>query len=108
MEVRSSNEDKKGATELELKPLPSHLRYEFLGPNHTFPIIVSVKLNGPQVEKLLNVLCKHRGTIGYSIYDISRISPTLCMHSIHIDEDHKCFRHPQRRLNPNMQDVVKK
>ena len=62
---------------MELKPLPSHLRYEFLGPNHTFPIVVSAKLEGPQVEKLLNVLHKYRGAIGYNIDYISRINPTL-------------------------------
>jgi len=28
--LQSSKEDEKGAPEVELKPLPSHLRYEFL------------------------------------------------------------------------------
>jgi len=43
VDVCPSNEDKKGAPEMEIKPLPSHLRYEFLGSNHTFPVIVSAK-----------------------------------------------------------------
>jgi len=30
------------------------------------------------------------------------------MHRIHIDEGRKPSRQPQRHLNPNMQDVVKK
>ena len=41
MEVQLSNKDKKGAPEMELKPLFSQLRHEFLGPNHPFPVIVS-------------------------------------------------------------------
>jgi len=93
---------------LELKPLPSHLRYEFLGPNHTFPINVSAKPNGPPVKKLLNVLCKYKWAIAYSFDDISEISPTLCIHRIHLDEGHKPSRQPQRSLKPNMQDVAKK
>jgi len=55
---------------VELKPLPSHLRYEFLNSTHQFPVIVNAKLDGPQLEQLLDVLCKHRGAIGYSIDDI--------------------------------------
>ena len=54
---------------LELKPLPSHLRYEFLGPNETFLVIVNASLHGTQMSKLLSVLRKHssllyRGWIG--------------------------------------------
>ena len=64
-----SKEEEKSVLKVELKPLPSHLRYEFLDPDHKFPIIVSSKLDGTQLEKLLDVLRKHRGTIGYSIDD---------------------------------------
>jgi len=76
-EVRPSEEDKKHSTEVELKPLPSHLRYEFLGPNETFSVIVNPSLNGTQIAKLLNVLRKHRGAIEYSIDDIKGISPSF-------------------------------
>nr|XP_016511334.1 PREDICTED: uncharacterized protein LOC107828517 [Nicotiana tabacum] len=34
---------------LELKPLPGHLRYEFLGPNSTLPVIISSGLLDVQV-----------------------------------------------------------
>ena len=30
---------------LELKPLPNHLRYAFLGPNDTLPVIISTDLS---------------------------------------------------------------
>jgi len=93
---------------VELKPLPSHLRYEFLDSAHQFPVIVNAKLSGPQLEQLLDVLRKHRGAIGYSVDDIHGLSPSFCMHRIFLDEGHCPSRQPQRRLNSNMQEVVKK
>ena len=47
-------------TEVELKPLPSHLKYEFLDSSHQFPIIVNPNLDGPYLEQLLDVLHKHK------------------------------------------------
>ena len=85
-----------------MKPLPSHLRYEFLDPDDKFRVIVSSKLDGPQLKKLLDVLGKHRGAIGYIIDDIKGLSPSLCMHRIFLDEGHRPSRQPQRRLNLNM------
>ncbi|XP_070023007.1 uncharacterized protein [Nicotiana sylvestris] len=38
---------------LELKLLPAHLRYEFLGPDSTLPVIISSSLLDVQVQKLL-------------------------------------------------------
>ncbi|XP_075092474.1 uncharacterized protein LOC142172702 [Nicotiana tabacum] len=38
---------------LELKPLPSHLRYAFLGPDSTLPVIISSSLLDVQAEQLL-------------------------------------------------------
>nr|XP_016440793.1 PREDICTED: uncharacterized protein LOC107766510 [Nicotiana tabacum] len=46
--------------QLELKPLPPHLRYKFLGSNDTLPVIVSSLLNDVQVKQLLEVLKEHR------------------------------------------------
>nr|XP_016511214.1 PREDICTED: uncharacterized protein LOC107828432 [Nicotiana tabacum] len=46
--------------QLELKPLPPHLRYRFLGSNDTLPVIVSFLLNDVQVNQLLEVLKEHR------------------------------------------------
>ncbi|XP_009789994.1 uncharacterized protein LOC107775872 [Nicotiana tabacum] len=42
--------------QLELKPLPAHLKYAFLGPNSTLPVIISSGLLVVQVEQLLQVL----------------------------------------------------
>jgi hypothetical protein len=47
------------------KPLPKGLKYEFLGPGKTYPIIMSDELGPEENEKLLNLLKKHRKVIGY-------------------------------------------
>jgi len=88
LEELPSKEEEKCALKVELKPLPSFLRYELLDPDHKFPVIVSSKLDGPKLKKLLDVLRKHRGVIGYSIDDIKGLSPSLCMNRIFLDECH--------------------
>ena len=59
-------------------------------------------------EKLLRVLREHRKAIGWTIDDIKGISPSICMHKILFKESYKPIVQPQRRLNPSMQEVVKK
>ncbi|XP_070010283.1 uncharacterized protein [Nicotiana sylvestris] len=92
---------------LELKPLPAHLRYEFLGPNSTLPVIISSSLD-VQTQQLLQVLKECKIAIGWTMADIKGISPAYCMHKILLEEGHKPSREHQRRLNPNMKEVVKK
>ncbi|XP_059294570.1 uncharacterized protein LOC132047560 [Lycium ferocissimum] len=55
---------------LELKQLPSHLKYEFLGPNNTLLVIVSALLTEEQISLLLKVLREYRRAIGWTIADI--------------------------------------
>ena len=93
---------------LEFKPLPSHLKYAFLGVEETFPVIISSSLELDQENKLLEILRTHRTALGWTIADIKGISPLICTHRIHLEEDVKPSRQPQRRLNPIMKEVVKK
>ncbi|KAK8680804.1 hypothetical protein V6N13_109742 [Hibiscus sabdariffa] len=74
---------------LELKTLPEQLKYVYLGINNTFPVIISSKLQSEQEEKLTTVLQQHRQALGWSIADIKGISPTICMHKILLEENHK-------------------
>ncbi|XP_062118728.1 uncharacterized protein LOC133832394 [Humulus lupulus] len=94
--------------ELELKALPSHLRYAYLGKSSTLPVIVSAELSMEQEEKLLDVLRKFKKAIGWTIADIKGISPSLCMHKILLENNEKGSIEGQRRLNPIMKEVVKK
>ena len=93
---------------LELKPLPSHLKYAFLGVDETFPVIISSSLESEQENKLLEILRTHKTAIGWTIADIKGISPLICTHRIQLEEDAKPSRQPQRRLDPIMKEVVKK
>ncbi|KAL5558871.1 hypothetical protein UlMin_035082 [Ulmus minor] len=93
---------------LELKELPSHLRYAFLEESSYYPVIINSSLNDLEEEKLLRVLREHRKAIGWTIDDIKGISPSICMHKILMEETYKPLVQPQRRLNPSMQEVVKK
>lgn len=92
----------------DLKTLPENLRYKFLGPDKTYPVIIGAHLDAVQVSKLVAMLKKHKKAIGYSIDDIKGLSPFICMHRILFEDDHKPTRETQRRLNPNMKEVVKK
>ena len=93
---------------LELKPLPSHLKYAFLGVEDTFPVIISSSLEPNQENKLLEILRTHKTAIGWTIADIKGISPLVCTHRIHLEKDVKPSRQPQRRLIPIIKEVVKK
>ncbi|CAN6716292.1 unnamed protein product [Malus baccata var. baccata] len=93
---------------LELKPLPSHLKYIFLGENETLPAIISSSLTAQEEEKLLRVLKEFKSALGWTLADIKGISPTTCMHHIFLEEGAKPTREAQRRLNPPMMEVVKK
>ena len=93
---------------LELKPLPSHLKYAFLGVEETFPVIISSFLESYQENKLLEILRTHKIAIGWTIADIKGINPLIFTHRIHLEEDVKPSRQPQRQLNPIMKEVVKK
>ncbi|CAL9024901.1 unnamed protein product, partial [Prunus brigantina] len=93
--------------ELELKPLPSHLKYAYLAEFETLPVIIASDLTSLEEDKLIRVLKEFKSTIGWSIADIKGISPTMCMHRILLEEGAKPTREPQRRLNPNMKEVVR-
>ncbi|XP_076947180.1 uncharacterized protein LOC143619035 [Bidens hawaiensis] len=94
--------------DLELKTLPSHLKYAYLGDNNTLPVIIFNKLSKNQEDELINMLKKYKEAIGWTIADIKGLSPSLCMHKILMEDDYKPTREAQRRLNPPMMEVAKK
>ena len=92
---------------LELEPLPSSLQYVFLEEDSKLPVIIAAGLNDEQKKKLMAVLRKHKEAIAWKLFDIKGISPSYCTHKILMEEGYKPVVQPQRRLNPNMKDVVK-
>ncbi|XP_051150301.1 uncharacterized protein LOC127264800 [Andrographis paniculata] len=92
----------------ELKKLPEHLKYIFLGPEESYPLIISALLLPDQEAQLISLLKRNQAAFAWKISDIKGISPAVCMHHIRLEADAKPCRQPQRRLNENMQEVVKK
>ncbi|KAM1331871.1 hypothetical protein ACFX2H_043977 [Malus domestica] len=95
------------APKLELKLLPSHLKYAHLGVNETLPVIIAANLNDTEEDKLLRVLRKYQDALGWTLADIKGISPALCMHRIFMEAGTKPTVEAQRRLNPIMKEVVR-
>ncbi|KAK9058199.1 hypothetical protein SSX86_023039 [Deinandra increscens subsp. villosa] len=96
------------APEIELKTLPEHHKYAFLGEKEKLPIIISNKLTKDQEGDLVKMLRHYKEAIGWTIASIKGLSPSLCMHIILMEDDYKPSREAQRRLNPPMMEVVKK
>ena len=93
---------------MEQKPLPSHLKYAYLGVESTLPVIISASLTVLEEEKLLRVLRDHKHALGWSLADLKGIRPSMCMHRILLEYGYKPSVEAQRRLNPTMKEVVRK
>lgn len=63
------------ARKLELKDLPPHLSYVFLGKSKTLLVIIAADLNGPQVHYLVSVFKRFKQDIGWTVEDIIWILP---------------------------------
>ena len=94
--------------ELELKPLPSNLKYVYLVDDDKLPVIIANSLTSLEEDKLIGVLRRYKEAIGWTLADIPGINPSICTHRILLNEGVKPVRQPQRRLNPLILDVVKK
>ncbi|RDX77578.1 hypothetical protein CR513_42274, partial [Mucuna pruriens] len=92
---------------VKLKPLPSHLKYAYLGNDQQFPIMIANNLHQEQEHKLLHVLRQHKKAIGWKLSDLRRINPVIYMHRILVEKAHP-IRQQQRRLNSAILDMVKK
>jgi hypothetical protein len=68
-DIKETKPEEPQVPKVDLKPLPKWLKYEFLGSDKTYPVIVSDELSPEENEKLLNLLKKHKKVIRYSIND---------------------------------------
>ncbi|KAK1643521.1 hypothetical protein QYE76_061326 [Lolium multiflorum] len=71
----------------DLKPLPDNLKYAHIDDKKTYPVIISSKLSEFEEERLLEILKKHRGAIGYTLDDLKGISLSICQHAINMEDD---------------------
>nr|GFA17027.1 putative nucleotidyltransferase, ribonuclease H [Tanacetum cinerariifolium] len=94
--------------EVELKELPPHLEYAFLGDNEKWPVIITKDLNANKKTALINVLKSRKKAIAWKLTDIRGIDPDFCSHKILLEEDFSPKVQSQRRVNLKIHDVIKK
>nr|GEW06034.1 reverse transcriptase domain-containing protein [Tanacetum cinerariifolium] len=94
--------------EVELKELPPHLEYAFLGENEKWPVIIAKDLNVNEKTALINVLKSRKKAIAWKLIDIKGIDLEFCSHKILLEEDYSPKVQSQRRVNPKIYDVIKK
>lgn len=82
-------------SKLELKMLPSHLKYVFLKEDGHKPVIIRNTLSKNEEEKLIDVLKKNQSTMGWTLSDLKGISPSYFMHKILMEDDFKPVAQPQ-------------
>ena len=84
------------------------MEYGFLDDGQQKQVIIAANLAKYEKECLVGVLRKRQGVIAWKITDTKGISPAYCSHKINLEEGSKAVVQRQRRLNPNMQEAVKK
>ncbi|GKA55872.1 reverse transcriptase domain-containing protein [Tanacetum coccineum] len=72
------------------------------------PVVISALLQDDEKKHLVLVLKKHKEAFAWKTSDILGISPSFCKHKINFKDDTKPVIQRQRRLNPNMKEVMKK
>nr|GEV35171.1 reverse transcriptase domain-containing protein [Tanacetum cinerariifolium] len=74
--------------EVELKELPPHLEYAFVGENEKWPVIISKDLSVNKKSALINVLKSRKKAIAWKLTDIKGIDPEFCSHKILLEDDY--------------------
>ncbi|RDX71934.1 hypothetical protein CR513_48652, partial [Mucuna pruriens] len=77
---------------MELKPLPSHLKYAYFDAEQQLPVIITNNLYCEQEDKLLQVLRLHKKAIGWNLSALPGINPSICMHRILMEDEAKPIR----------------
>nr|GFB13911.1 retrovirus-related Pol polyprotein from transposon 17.6 [Tanacetum cinerariifolium] len=103
---QSFTEDK--PPEVELKELPPHIEYAFLGDNGKWLVIIAKDLSSNKKTALINVLKTRKKTISWKLTDIKSIDPEFCSHKILLEEDYSLKVQSRRMVNPKIHDVIKK
>nr|GEW63714.1 reverse transcriptase domain-containing protein [Tanacetum cinerariifolium] len=85
-ENKSSNDE---PPEVELKELPLHLEYAFLGDDNKWPVIISKDLSVDEKTALIKVLKSRKQAIAWKLTDIKGIDPEFCSHKILLEEDYE-------------------
>ncbi|RDX97570.1 Retrovirus-related Pol polyprotein from transposon 17.6, partial [Mucuna pruriens] len=91
---------------IELKPLSSHLKYAYHDTEKQLLVIIANNLHWEEEEKLLDVLTQHKKAIGWKLFDLPSINPSIYMHRILMEEEARPIRKQQRRMNLTILNTV--
>ncbi|GJX12372.1 reverse transcriptase domain-containing protein [Tanacetum coccineum] len=94
--------------EVEIKDLPPHLKYAFLEGDNKLPVIIAKDLSVEEKAALIKVLKSHKRAIAWKLSDIKGIKSEFYTHKILMEEDYKPAVQHQRRVNPKINEVIKK
>nr|GEY91466.1 reverse transcriptase domain-containing protein [Tanacetum cinerariifolium] len=83
---KSSNDE---PPKVELKELPPHLEYAFLGDNNKWPVIISKDLSVDEKTALIKVLKSWKQAIAWKLTDIKGIDLEFYSHKIMLEEDYE-------------------
>nr|GFD42383.1 reverse transcriptase domain-containing protein [Tanacetum cinerariifolium] len=84
---------------VELKELPPHLEYAFLGNNGEWPVIIAKDLSFKEKTDLINVLKTQKKAIAWKLTDIKGINLEFCSQKILLEEEYSPKVQSQRRVN---------
>nr|GEV52297.1 reverse transcriptase domain-containing protein [Tanacetum cinerariifolium] len=104
LRIKKSIQDR--PTDLEMKPLLKHLEYAFLDKNSLLPVVILALLKQDEKERLDSILKNHKEAFAWKTFDILGISLSFCKHKINFEDNVKPVIQRQRRLNPNMKEVI--
>src|ERR1700733_1527298 len=68
---------------------------------------INRNLERSQQEKLSILLKRHSTAFAWEYPDMKGIDPKTCIHHIYTEESSIPIRQPQRRMNPNLREIVK-
>ena len=80
MKDQENNTSIENLLNLEMKTLPSHPKYAYLGQNFTLLVIFFAVLIVNEEEKLLRIVREYKTVSGWLITNIKGISHSNCMH----------------------------
>ena len=75
--VFESNHEFFSPPTLELKSLSNYLKYAFLGPDESLPIIIAFHLAQNEEDKLIALLRENKKALCWTLGDIKGISPSI-------------------------------
>ena len=60
-----------------------------------------------QNKELIKMLQEHPSAYAWEYTDMKGIDPNTCVHHIYVEKNAKPIRHPERRMSPNLREIVK-